>query len=41
VVIEGIDLRTRLAKEEVAAIRAAWLRHRSSHFLDQQLQPKT
>ena len=36
-VIEGIDLRTRLAQEQVAAIRAAWLQHQVVAFPDQQL----
>jgi taurine dioxygenase len=36
--IEGIDLRTRLAKEQVAAIRAAWLQHQVVAFPNQQLQ---
>jgi len=36
--IEGIDLRTRLAHEQVAAIRAAWLQHQVVAFADQQLQ---
>src|SRR5688572_8801056 len=36
--VEGVDLRERLADEQVAAIRALWLQHQVLAFVDQQLQ---
>lgn len=36
--VEGIDLRQRLAEEQVAAIREHWLQHQVLAFVDQQLQ---